>query len=108
MIEGSDGAGAVDSLNQRLRQQADSEYGLFGLVQQLHMPFGVLFEAARNPAEKVAANLGHLGPGGIAALEFRSLDGSPGIATGADPEKIQRHIDPTCWAAPRPVEQTGP
>jgi hypothetical protein len=34
------------SLTERLRHQTDSEHRLFGLVQQLHMPIGVLFQTA--------------------------------------------------------------
>src|SRR5215210_1255102 len=75
------------ALGQSLRHEADLEYGLFGLVQQFHLPFRVLLQAARNPADKIGANFGHLGPGRLTTLEFGSLVGSARIATMADPEE---------------------
>src|SRR6266478_9311499 len=80
---------AESGLTDRLRHQANSEHGLLGLVQQFHMPFAVLLQAAGNAAKQVAAHLGHLGPGVFTALKFRSVVGSARIATTADPEKIQ-------------------
>jgi hypothetical protein len=79
------------SLAERFRHEADPEHRLFGLVQQLHLPGAVLFQAAGNAANKVTANLGHLRPGIFTALEFGPVVGSARIATMADPEKIQRH-----------------
>src|SRR5882672_5672945 len=90
----------IDALADRFRDKANPEHRLFGLVQKLHLPFGVLLQAARNAAEQVAADLGHLGPGGLAALEFGSLIGRACEAAVADPKKIQRHDDPVCWTAP--------
>src|ERR1700736_2746682 len=78
-------------LPHRLPDKADSEYRLFGLVQQFHVPFGVLFQAARNAAEQIAADRGHLGPGGFAALEFSGLFVSAGIAAMTNPKEIKRH-----------------
>jgi hypothetical protein len=43
-VEGLAGSGMW--LTQRLRHKTDSEHGLFGFVQQLHVSFGILFEAA--------------------------------------------------------------
>src|SRR5260370_40662817 len=71
------------SLTQRLAHEADSEHRLFAFVQQFHVPFGVLFQAARNAAEQVAAHLGHLGPGGFVACEFSGLFRSARIPTHA-------------------------
>src|ERR1700730_17443117 len=79
------------SLTECLRHEANSEHGLLGLVQQFHVPFAVLLQAAGNAAKQVAAHLGHLGPSVFAALKFRSVVGSARIATLADPEKIQCH-----------------
>ena len=91
---------------QRFGHEADPEYGLLGLVQELHMPFGVWLQAARNSAKQVGANLGHLGPGGLAALEFRSMVGSPGIAAVANSEKIQRHFWTHVFGPPpQPVDR---
>src|SRR5260370_27667260 len=78
-------------LADRFSDEADPEHRLLGLVQKLHLPFGILLQAARNAAEKVAADLGHLGPGRLAPLEFGSLIGRACVATMADPENIQRH-----------------
>jgi hypothetical protein len=80
--------GDKSHLTQRVRHQADSEHGFSGLVQQLHMPFGILLQAARNAADKIGADLGHFGSGGLAALEFGALIGRAGIAPMADLEKI--------------------
>src|ERR1700737_226106 len=79
------------SLTQRFRHEADSEYGLLGLVQELHLPFGVWLQAAGNATEKIGANAGHLGPRSLATRQFRSLIGRAGIAAVANPEEIQRH-----------------
>ena len=46
---------------------------LLGFVQKLHLPFGILLQAARKAAEEVAADVRHLAPGGLAAFEFGSL-----------------------------------
>src|SRR5712671_7575454 len=82
---------AQSGLSESLRHEANSEHGLLGLVQQFHVPFAVLLQAAGNAAKQVATYLGHLGPGVFTALKFRSVVGSARIATTADPEKIQRH-----------------
>ena len=75
-------------LSQRLRHQTNSEDGFSGLVQQLHMPFGVLLQAAGNTADEIAADLGHLGPSGLAALELGALIGRAGITATGDPEEV--------------------
>ena len=71
--------------------KTNPENRLRGFVKQLHLPFGILFQAARKAAEEVAADVRHLGPGGLAAFEFGSLIGRARIAAVADPKKIQRH-----------------
>ena len=93
---GTDGAVAPESgaacktlrLSDGFRDEADPEHRLLALVQQLHLPFGILLQAARNAAEQVAAHLGHLGPGGFTAFEFGALVGRAGVAATADPKKI--------------------
>src|ERR1700737_439194 len=86
-----------------LRDEADPEDRLLALVEQFHLPFATLLQAARNAAEQVAANLGHLGPGGFTVLEFGSLVGRPRITTIANPEKIKRHNRSHVRACPRAV-----
>src|ERR1700712_1630014 len=76
------------------RDQANPENRLPGFVEHFHLPFGILLQAARNAAEQIAADLGHFGPRGLAALEFGTLIGRAGVAAMADPEKIQRHDNP--------------
>jgi len=44
-------------LAHRLRHETNPEYRLFGLVQQLHLPVGILLEAAGNASASAAANL---------------------------------------------------
>jgi hypothetical protein len=85
--------------------KANPENRFLGFVQKLHPPFGVLFQATRKTAEQVAADLGHLGPGGLAAFEFGSLIGRTGIAAVADPKKIQRHDD--LMVGPPPAVSAG-
>ncbi|MGY3423737.1 cell division protein FtsX [Bradyrhizobium sp. F1.13.4] len=53
--------------------------------------FGVLLQAARDAAEQIGTDFGHLGPGRSAILELIWLVGSTGIAAGADTEEVQRH-----------------
>src|SRR5207302_5126495 len=79
------------ALTNRFGDKTNSEDRLLRLVQKLHLPFGVLFQAARKAAEEVATDLGHLGPGGLAAFKFGPLIGRACIAAVADPKKIQRH-----------------
>ena len=77
---------AAESLADGLRNEADPEYRLLSLVEQFHLPFGILLQAARNAAEQIAADLGHFGPRRLAALEFGALIGRAGVAAMADPE----------------------
>src|SRR4051794_7383386 len=73
------------------RNEPNPEHRLLALVQHFHLPFGILLHAARNAAEQVAADLGHLGPGGVAAFEFGPLVGRASVAAIADSKKIKRH-----------------
>src|SRR5665213_1547162 len=82
---------ACGRLAQRLRHQADPEHRLLDLVEEFHVPVGVLFQVASNAAKQVGADPGHLDPGSLAAFKFRGLVGRAGIATVADSKKIQRH-----------------
>jgi hypothetical protein len=79
------------ALSDGFRDQANPEYRIPGFVEQLHLPFGVLLQAARNAAEQIAGDLGHFSPGSLATFEFRPLIGRAGVVAVADPEKIQRH-----------------
>src|SRR3954447_21312506 len=79
------------TLTKGFGDKTNPENRLLGFVQKLHLPFGILFQAARKAAEEVAANLGHLGPGSLAAFKFGPLIGRACIAAVADPKKIQRH-----------------
>ena len=78
-------------LFQCLRYEADSERGLFGLVQKFHLPFSVLFETAGNAANEIAANSGHLCPSGVLVGEIKAAIRSAGEFAVADPERIKRH-----------------
>src|SRR5712671_2565506 len=49
---------AESGLAECLRHEANSEHGFLGLVQQFHVPFAVLLQAAGNAAKQVAAHLG--------------------------------------------------
>ena len=41
---------------ERFRYQTNSEHRLLGVVQQRHLPFAVLLQAAGNAAKQIAAN----------------------------------------------------
>src|SRR5258708_5827375 len=90
----------MSCLADRFRDQTDPEHRFPGLVEHLHLPFGILLQAARDAAEEVAAHLGHLGPGGLAVFEFCPLIRRTRVVTMADPEKIKRHGSTLMLAAP--------
>src|SRR5437868_14157041 len=78
-------------LAHRLRHETNPEYRLFGLVQQLHLPVGILLEAAGNAADQIGANRRRLGPGRLAVLAFIWLVGRARISAVADPKEVERH-----------------
>src|SRR6266576_4916831 len=72
------------SLTECLRHEANSEHGLLGLVQQFHVPFAVLLQAAGNAAKQVAAHLGMSQmPAPRQSVERRS-SGAPSDRAGSD------------------------
>ena len=74
------------------RHKADSKYGLFGLIQKLQLPFGVLFEIACNAANEVAAHLGHLIPSGITVREVEHGVRRSGSPTTLNTQIKDRHF----------------
>ena len=74
---------------QRLSHKADSEHGLFGLVQKLHLPFGILFQLARDTADHVAADMCQLSPRRLVVGELNVR--LPGELAVSDTEEIVRH-----------------
>jgi len=85
-------ASLENALAERFRDQANPEHRLLGLVQKLHLPVGILLQAAGNAADQIGANRRHFGPGRVAAFEFMGFVGGTGISAMADPEEIQRHF----------------
>lgn len=55
------------------------------------MPFSILFEIARNAANEVAADAGHLSPSRIFIGEVKAATGGAGVPAISDAEKIERH-----------------
>jgi hypothetical protein len=79
------------SLIQRLRDQPDSEDGLSGFIQQLHLPFGVFDQLAGNVADHVAADTGHFLPRCVPVEKFRTLVADAGLLAILDAEEEDRH-----------------
>jgi hypothetical protein len=78
-------------LFQRFRHEADSKNRPPGLVQEFHLPFGILFELAGNAADDIGANAGQLAPGGIAISKLGAGIGSAGVATISNAKEKERH-----------------
>jgi len=80
--------------------KSNPENRLPGFVQKLHLPFGVPFQATRKAAEQVAADLGHLGPGGFAAFEFGSLIGRKPLPGSQQPTEGLMRVQPVSVPVP--------
>lgn len=78
-------------LIQRFRDQANSEHRPPGIVLKLHLPFGILFELAGNPANHIAADAGQLFPGGVAVGNLGAMVRRARILATLDAEEIDRH-----------------
>src|SRR5258708_21879860 len=79
------------ALLHRLRDKADSKNRLFGLVEELHLPFSVLLEVTRNAADEIAANAGQFCPSCIAVGKLGATVSRTGKTAISDAEKIERH-----------------
>jgi hypothetical protein len=55
------------------------------------LPFSILFEIARNAANEVAADAGHLSPSRIFIGEVKAATGGAEVPAISDAEKIERH-----------------
>jgi hypothetical protein len=88
-----------DAPVRRFHHQADSENRSFGLIQKLHLPFGVLLEFSGNAADDPGTNAGQLFPGGMVIGKFGALIARAGEAAVADPKKIERHGMTRCVKA---------
>ena len=91
LCKAAEQSGRQPGLIQRFRDKTNSKNRFFGLVQKLHLPFGVFLEFAGNAADHIAANAGQLFPGGIAVGKFGAVIGSPGVPAISDAKKIERH-----------------
>src|SRR5450631_4522685 len=54
-----------------LRDQANPEQGFLVFVQQFHLPVGIRLQGARDAADEIGANLGHIAPGLVVILEIK-------------------------------------
>jgi hypothetical protein len=69
------------------------------------MPLGFLFQVAGNAADQIAADLGHLRPGGILVREIETAVGNARIGAVADSKKIGRHVETVLVWAARPFRR---
>ena len=83
--------GSNPRLVQGLADKTNSEDRLLGLVQKLHLPFGVFLEFAGNAADHIAANAGQLFPRGNPVGKLDALFGGAGVFAISDAKKIERH-----------------
>src|SRR5437667_25226 len=86
---------------QRFGNDPNAEDGSLRLIEQLHMPLGILLELAGNACRHVGTGAGQGLPGSIAVGAFGPEFRCAGVATVSDAEKIERHVfDSRLLAAP--------
>jgi hypothetical protein len=78
-------------LLERFPNKTNAKNWLFGLVQQFHLPFVILFEIAGNTADKITADIGQLLPSGIVIGQFDATISRAGNMSVSDAEEIERH-----------------
>jgi hypothetical protein len=78
-------------LLQRFPNKANAKNRLFGLVQQFHLPFVILFEIAGDTADKIAADIGQLLPSGIMIGQRDAAASRARKTSVSDAEEIERH-----------------
>src|SRR5579864_7422548 len=88
---GSDRIVSIIRSVERLGDDADAEDRTLCLVEQLHLPLGVLRELARDHGGHVGTGRGQGLPGGVAIDAFGAVFGSSGISAVADAKEIERH-----------------
>jgi hypothetical protein len=76
---------------QRFPNKANAKNWLFGLVQQFHLPFVILFEITGNTADKIAADIGQLLPSGIMIWQCDTAASRAGKTAIWNAEEIERH-----------------
>src|SRR5258708_31392479 len=100
---------AAGRLADRLAHQANPEDRILGFVQKLHLPIGILLEAARNAADQIGADRRHLAPGRVAVFAFIGLVGRSGISAVVNAKEVQRHFSKSMrWTTRSPIRETGP
>src|ERR1700730_9350874 len=89
---------------QRFGNDPNAEDGPLRLIEQLHIPLGILLELAGNACRHVGTGVGQCLPGSIVVGAFGPEFGRAGVTTISDTEKIERHtFDSRLLAAPRPL-----
>jgi hypothetical protein len=76
---------------QRFPNKADSKNRLLGFVQQLHLPFVILFEVTGDTSDKIAADVGQLLPSGSVIGQFGATVSGARKTSVSDAEEIERH-----------------
>ena len=75
----------------RFGDQANSKDGLPGLVQELHLPFGVGFKFSGDTADQVATDPRQFIPGRITVGEFGAVVSGAGVGSISDTKEKKRH-----------------
>jgi hypothetical protein len=89
---------------QRFPNKANAKNWLFGLVQQFHLPFVILFEITGDTADKIAANIGQLLPSGIMIGQCDAAASRAGKTAILNAEKIERHGEKPMLRPDAPVK----
>src|SRR6516165_6639740 len=92
--------GTVGAVVQRFRDDADAEHRALLLVEQLHLPFRILPELARDPGGHVGAGARQRAPSIIAVGAFGAELRCAGVAAVADAKEVERHAWADATAAP--------
>jgi hypothetical protein len=89
---------------QRLPNKTNAKNWLFGLVQQFHLPFVILFEITGNTANKIAADIGQLLPGGIMIGQCDTAAIRAGKTAIRNAKDIERHSEKPMLRANTPLK----
>jgi hypothetical protein len=72
----------------RVGNKPNAKNRLASFAQQFYMPRRLLFEIAHDPADEIAADVGHLRPGGGTVGALRAMLDHAGVITAFDFEEI--------------------
>src|SRR5262249_21635413 len=81
-------------LSDGLGDESDAEHWLFALIEQLHPPFCIFLQAARDAADQIGADRRQFTPSRLAAGAFVRLISGARVAPLTDAKKVKRHSRP--------------